>query len=95
MKKINYKGWNPGFVGKGEFKMRLKYGECSQCGNVMWCKWGCTEKMYPIGMRDYGHSRWEEVARVYLETLEGGNFDTGDQFTQELIRELEKRGLRS
>lgn len=89
---INYKGWNPGMMGKAEFRLRLTYGECIQCKSVVWCKWGCTQKDYPCGMRDYDHPRWEEVATIYLETLEEGNFDTSDEWTQELIRELEKRG---
>ena len=92
MKTIDYKGWNPGAINKGEFVLRLKVGECIQCKNVMWCKWGCTEKTYPVGMRDYSHSRWEEVATVYLDTLKADDFDTSDEWTQELIAELDRRG---
>lgn len=91
-KPINYKGWNPGLMGKAEFQLRLKHGECVQCHSVMWCKFDCSQKDYPCGMRDYKHPRWEEVARVYLESLEADNFDTSDEWTQELIEELEKRG---
>lgn len=89
---INYKGWDAGFLGKAKFQLRLKHGECIQCHSVMWCKWGCTQKDYPCGMRDYDHPRWKEVAEIYLESLEEGNFDTSDEWTQELIKELEKRG---
>ena len=42
-------------------------------------------------MRDYDHPRWKEVAEIYLESLEEGNFDTSDEWTQELIAELRKR----
>lgn len=44
-------------------------------------------------MRDYDHPRWEEMALIYMENLEEGGFDTEDKWTQELIEELEKRGL--
>lgn len=92
MKTVDYKE-NPIDNSKAEFKLKLRHGECS-CGNVMWCKWGCIEQTYPVGMRHYEHPLWTEVATVYLDALVEGKYNLNDEWTQELITELEKRGHR-
>ena len=56
-----------GINDKEEFLFALKYQKCEECGNTMFCRWGCMRDDYPKGMADYKHPRWEEIMRVYLK----------------------------
>lgn len=56
-----------GINDKQEFLLSLKYEKCSECGNTMFCRWGCIMPEFPNSMADYDHPRWEEIIRVYLK----------------------------
>jgi len=82
-----------GINDKQEFLHSLKYTECSECGNTMFCRWGCMLDEFPKGMADYEHPRWEEIIRVYLKYYEANDI-TSDQLAEHVRRarvELKRR----